>query len=317
MQIYYLDNAPEPVINILRKHIPQGIGLVTSRDDDDYPTRVRKAREAQFWLVGQAPVDKALIQQCSNTLLIQKAGIGCDKIDTKAAREADIPVAITSGANADSVAEHTILLILALLRRLIRANDSIRQGEWAQWELRTTTCDLMGKTVGLVGLGNIGQAVARRLQAFGVKVIYYDPDRKPTALEKELKVTFTTLEDLVAQSNIISLHAVLHKSNENLITFELLQKTKPGTVLINTARAKIVHEDGLIRALEQKVIAGAGIDVFAQEPLPAQHRLRELDNVILTPHSAPTATAISNVFRVAIANIQRVANGLEPLDVIN
>ena len=265
-----------------------------------------------------APVTEAMMLKAPKLRLIQKWGIGVDKIDLNAAERHGIHVAITAGANADTIAEHTILLMLAVLRRLVVADRAVRAGQWIPAEIRPQSRKLTGKTVGILGFGNIGRAVARQLQGFATQILYHDA-RGPLDGGAPSGATHAALEDLLARSDILTLHVPASDANRHLIDKAVLARMRRGAAIINTARGSLIQENDLADALESGQISGAGLDVFETEPLNAGSRLRQFDNVVLTPHSA--GSVMDDVAPMAahcFANIQRFLRGeaLATADVI-
>lgn len=231
-------------------------------------------------------VNEEMILCAPKLRLIQKWGIGVDMIDLDAAERHGVHVAITAGANAATVSEHAIMLILSVLRRLPLADRSMREGRWITTEIRPQARKLLDKTVGIIGFGNIGRAVANRLQGFGTRILYYDKMGPFKDVEDEFGVIYATFEELLADSDIVTLHLPGGGSNKRLIDRTAIAKMKAGAVLINTARGDLVDDDALADALSSGHLSGAGIDVYDPEPLPAGSRLVGFDNIVLTPHSA-------------------------------
>jgi phosphoglycerate dehydrogenase-like enzyme len=210
---------------------------------------------------------------------IARMGVGFDAIDISAATEFGIPVTITPGALEESVAEHTVALMLGVFRNLVRRDRNVREGKWP----RTSFPRLGGKTVGLVGLGRIGRAVVPKLQGLGCTVIAHDP-YPDEAFAKASKVQLVSLDELFATADVVSLHLPTTPQTMNLINRNSLAKMKPGAVLINTARGAMVDEPALVAALKSGHLMAAGLDVFKQEPLPLDNPLLELDNVLVCEH---------------------------------
>jgi phosphoglycerate dehydrogenase-like enzyme len=264
-------------------------------------------------MVATTKVNADLLAATSGLRLIQHQGVGYDNIDLAAAKEKGVPVAICPEGTSIGVAEHVILLILGLYRRLIEADASIRRGQWLQWELRTGSFELAGKIVGLVGFGRIGKEVARRLRGFDVEVLYYDPIRADEKTEQSYDVTRTTFDELLRRADIVSLHLPLTPDTRGLIDGTTLARMKPSTLLINTARGGLIDEPSLIHALRTGVIAGAGLDVFGAEPLPEESPIRDLPNALLTPHiAAGTVDALRTKMDACFTNIVAVSEGREP-----
>ena len=299
---------------------PQDFRLTfaTTFDEDD-PAQIALVAKSDFVLAGRAWVTATMIRRAKRLRLIQKWGVGVDRIDLAAAREARIPVAITAGVNANAVAEHAIMLMLAVYRRLSAMDGGLRKGLWLNLQARATCLQLQGKVVGLLGMGNIGRMMARKLRAFEVRVIYFDPARADRATERELGSSYVAFDRLLSESDIISLHLPLLESTRDLIDGKAIARMKDGAVIINTARAAVVNEADLCRALGTGKLFGAGIDVFSEEPLPADSPLLEFENVVLTPHTA--GGVIDNVAKVAAHAFGNMAatlagQALDPADLV-
>jgi len=238
-------------------------------------------------------VTAELLSRAPHLRLVARAGTGVDTIDVAAATRRGVAVMNTPGANTVSAAEHTLGLLLALVRHIPWAADAMRHGEWDR--KRFEGRELRGKTIGVVGLGRIGGHVAQLAKAFGMSVVAHDPFL-PAERAAELQVKVLPLEQLLGVSDVVTLHVALTEATHHLINAERLRAMKPSAVLVNTARGELVDEVALASAIRDQRIAGAAIDVFAVEPLPAESPLRELDRVILTPHlAASTAEAQERV----------------------
>jgi phosphoglycerate dehydrogenase-like enzyme len=250
-----------------------------------------------------------VLQAGKSLCLLQLLTAGYDKIDLGVTGELGIPVATNGGANAWAVAEHSIALLLGLYRKLIACDRSVREGKWRQAVTGYDTFEVAGKTVGLVGAGNIGQKVARRLKAFETNILYYDTASVPS-LETELGARKVSLDKLLCEADIITIHLPLLSETRGLIGQREFSLMKPTAVLLNASRAEIIEEEALIAALKEKHIAGAGLDVFHKEPIPSYNQLLTLENIILSPHIAGHAyEGWSRRMLFAWENIQRVAAG--------
>jgi D-3-phosphoglycerate dehydrogenase len=216
------------------------------------------------------------------------------------------------------VAEHAILLILAVYKRLVQAHMSLQSGQWLQFALRPVSYELHGKKLGLVGFGRIARETALRARAFGASILYYDPFLPASAAEEcGFPVARVDLNTLLAESDIVSLHVPLTSDTRGMINSAAFARMKQTSVLINTARGALVVEKDLIAALESKTIAGAGLDVFEREPVQSDNPLFRMDNVIATPHiSAGTKDALVQKMRAAFANFQRRATGASPINLV-
>jgi glyoxylate reductase/D-3-phosphoglycerate dehydrogenase len=243
---------------------------------------------------------------------------GYDNVDLEAARRAKVPVANNGGANAVSVAEHALMLMLTVSRRVIAQHANVSAGRWRGNGPAPRMYEMFGKTLGIVGLGTIGKKVARIAKAFGMRVQYFDIARLSEDAEDTLgSVRFRLLNELLRTSDIVSLHVPLNDSTRHMIGAGELALMKPEAILINTSRGPVVDEPALYRALNGNKLFGAGLDVFDQEPPPADNPLLKLDNVVLTAHFAgPTWDNHVNRFRNAFDNVQRVHRGEPPLWVV-
>lgn len=246
-----------------------------------------------------------MIAAASRLRLIQKIGVGVNTIDLDAAKARGIPVCNLPGTNARAVAELTLALMFAVLRRVPRFDAAMRRGEWSDTALQDGIGELGGRTVGLVGYGAIPQLLAPVLVALGCRVIY--TARAPRA---EAAGEWRSLDALVAEADIVSLHLPLVAETEGLIGARALARMKPGGILINTARGGLVDQRALTEALESGHLSGAGLDVFQNEPHDASEALFQLPNVVLTPHVAWLTTGtFDRSFALAAENCRRLAAG--------
>lgn len=243
---------------------------------------VTAAGDADGMIVNLTPVDADAIARLDRCRVIARLGTGTDNVDGRAARARDIAVCNVTDYCADEVSEHVLALLLALTRRIVPANADMQMGKWGQLEYRPIR-RLAGQTLGVVGYGRLARAVARKAIGLGLSVVAHDPYAPPDA---EPQVPHLELDALLAQSDIVSLHVPLIAATRNLLDARRLAFMKRGSMLINAARGGLVDENALVDAIRSGHLAGAGIDVFAQEPLADGSPLRGFDNVILTPHLA-------------------------------
>lgn len=312
MNVVYLEPVPGDVAEIVRECLPEEFSLRV-RSNDEAPEGV--VGDADFLLVATTKVTPSVFDAAKKLMHIQHQGVGYNNIDLDAAKSKGVTIGLTPEGTSIPVAEHVFLLILSLYRKLFEARQSLRDGKWLQWELRPYSFDLVGKTVGIVGLGRIGRELATRLRAFGCEVIYTDSIRAPDADELNLGVVFTDLDDLLERSDIVSLHVPLLPETRNMIGSRELEMMKSNAIIINAARGGLINEVALLTALETGQIAGAGLDVFEQEPPPKDHPLLFLDNVVAVPHiAAGTRDAYATKMKAAFANMQRVARGETPIN---
>lgn len=277
-------------------------------------------KDCDLILVGGADLTGPMIEAAHPRVqFIQKWGIGVDKIDLATARRLGIPVAITGGANAVPVAELAVALMLAVYRRIPFADRNLREGRWLKPQMRGWCYQIDSKTVGLLGFGAIARMVAHRLRGFDCKVIYHDITRADHISERALNARWVPMEELIATSDILSVHVPLTKSTANVINADSIARMKDGAVIINTARGGIVDEQALHDALVSGKLRGAGLDTFGQEPPDPANPLLKLDNVVLTPHAGGGVfDNVGNVARHSMGNMVKVLAGqaLSPADIV-
>ena len=313
MKITYLLQNPG-----IASRTPEGwkSAVIAAQPDGSYAEEdLQEVADADFLVVGLEPVPEVLFAHAKKLKLVQRLGVGFDSIDLEAAARFGVPVSYMPNFNAGTVAEHTIMLMLGLLRRVFESTLLMKA---SLWPISTIVAhgvfDLQGKTLGIIGFGDIGRAVAKRAKPFEVKVCYYDKHQLSPADESELEASFLSLDDLLRHSDVVTVHLPLSSETQGLIGRAELRKMKRTALLINTARGAIVDEEALAEALEQGIIAGAGLDVFTEEPLDPRHPLRRCPNVLLTSHTAgQTREAMERMVEMMLENIQRVARGGEPL----
>ena len=269
--------------------------------------------EVEAALVGNDAVTERVIAAAPRLRVVSKHGVGVDNVDVPAATRAGVVVTNTPGANQVAVAELAVALIMALTRKLAYHDTVVKSGGWS----RIIGTELEGKTVGLVGLGRIGKEVVLRLKGFRVKFLAHDV-YQDTAFAAENGVRFVGLDELLAESDIVSLHAVLTAGTQSLIGEKELARMKPSAYLVNTARGGLVDEQALCRALAENRLAGAGLDVFADEPPKNSPLLQLGDKVLLAPHlGAQTTETVLRMGRMAAENVVQVLRGERPAGVVN
>jgi D-3-phosphoglycerate dehydrogenase / 2-oxoglutarate reductase len=315
-QIVFLTPVAKKTAEELYRFLPEGfeLNIATQNDRNEHQELLQTA---DYAFLGGTYLDADLIKNAPNLKFIQKWGIGVDKIDLVAAKERGIPVAITNGANASQVAEHTILLMLATLRKLPYASKSLVDGQWINSELRVTCAQLVGKTVGIFGLGNIAKQVIKLLRGFDTPIIYCSRTRLSIKEEQQLNIQYVDFETLLQQSDILSLHAPLTAGTKNIINAKNLALMKKDAIIINTARGELIDETALIEAIQAKMIRGAGLDVFANEPPKPDNLLLHLEEVVVTPHSgASVIEAVISVIEHGMKNIANfeLGNPIDPAD---
>ena len=262
-------------------------------------------------IVSTDPFDAAVLSASPGLRVIARVGVGVDSIDVDAATALGVAVTITPGANEATVADHTLALMLAAVRRVCEHDGAVRRGQWNRTGPHTPWL-LSGATVGLIGFGQIGRSVARRLVGFEVRVLATDP-----IVPRDAAVEAVTLDELLSQSDVVSLHAPLQPSTRGLIGARELALMRPDAILVNTARGGVVDETALVHALERRRLRAAALDVFEDEP-PRASRLLELPNVVLSPHNAGLSIpSIEEMTRRATSSVIDVVHGRAPEHLAN
>ena len=315
-KILFAPRQDRGVTDIATSLTPPGFELVAA--DFGTPEFYAAAADAEYFLGLARTMGTEFFRSAPKLKLVQLLSAGYDRVDVEAARKAGVPVSNNGGANAIAVAEHTLLLMLAVLKQLVRFHLDVVAGKWRPpASSEAPVYELSGRTVGVIGLGNIGKKVARRAAAFDARVQYYDIVRLSEAEEDALGVRFVLLSELLRTSDVVTLHVPLNDATRNLIGGRELALMKPSAILINTCRGPVVDEAALYQALKDRRIGGAGLDVLVDEPPAKDHALFGLPTVTLTPHSAgPTWENWTSRFRNGFDNIERVAAGRAPLWVI-
>lgn len=304
--------------SVIRAKAPSGFELIVL-EQPSHADIAGRAPEADYLLVGgRVPIDAAVLNAATRLRMVQRTGVGLDAMDLEAIASRGIPVYVNPGVNAQSVAEHTLMLMLASLRRVPAVHHCLREGGWKKHELGIRNRDLRGRRVGLIGLGHIGRAVAHLLQPFGTSLSYYKRRRLDEKEEQALGLIYQSVEDLIAESEVVSLHCPLTPETRNLLSRERIRRMRVGAVLVNTARGGLVDEAALVEALQCGNLGGAGLDVFAHEPLLPESPLRTLDNIVLSPHiSGITRDSFQEMMRLAFHNIAAFEAGdlesIEPM----
>jgi len=262
-------------------------------------------------------INKKIIEASPKLKVISKTGVGVDNIDVSAATEKGILVCNVPGVNSVSVAEHTVALILAVAKDLLIMDKAVRKGEWSKrYSLKAT--ELKQKTLGIIGFGSIGKKVAAMCKGFQMKILVYDPYVVPSTVDKLSIDLVNNLEELFQKSDIISIHVPYNEKTHHLVNSSLLKMAKEGAILINTSRGQIIDEKALFEALKDGSLSAAGLDVFEEEPVNISNPLLNLDNIVLTPHSAALTKECSA--RIAVEAAQAVIdvlNGKKPRSVFN
>lgn len=310
--VLYAAHYGRPIYDLVKSECPAELSVQFLERGDDNELLARLA-DVQFVIGGK--LAKRHFQAAPHLRLLQCLGVGYNGVDIEAARERGVVVAATPEATVEGVAEHVVLMALAVNKRLLTADSATRRGEWPVWQLRPTSHSLFGHTVGLIGLGRIGREVARRLAGFGVDLVYHDPVRASQDVETEYRLQWLPFDELLARADVVTLHTPLTPATRKLIGPRELSLMKSSSILINTSRGEVVEEEALIDALRLQKIRGAGLDVFEQEPIAPDNPLLFMEQVVVTPHIATgTLQAMKIKTRAQFANCLRILRGEAPLN---
>lgn len=311
-KVLLIDPVMTPVADRFRQRLPTSVevGVVASFENDEF---AKMAADADILINARRRIDATLLTLAPRVRFVQMIGAGYDTVDVSAAADAGVMVAYNPGVNADGVAEHTLMLMLALLKRLPWSERTTRAGRFATGELIALGIgDLAGTTVGLVGLGAIGQAVAERLAPFGSRVVYTARARRGADVEARLGVAWRPFPDLLRESTIVSLHLPLTPTTTHLIGQAELAAMPRGSFLVNTGRGELVDGAALRRAIESGSLAGAALDVLEDETAGG-NPFADLPAVIVTPHlGGGSRASVARMIERSAANVRRFLDG-EPV----
>ena len=302
--------ATRPVVLLAEKLAPSAVALlgddveIRHVDGTDRPALLAALADADALLVRSATkVDAEALAAGTRLKVVARAGVGLDNVDVPAATARGVMVVNAPTSNIVSAAEHAIALLLSAARHIPAADASLRQGQWKRSSF--TGVELSGKTVGIVGLGKIGQLVAQRLASFDVALVAYDPYISP-ARAAQLGIELLTLDDLLGRADMISIHLPKTPETVGLIGKDQLALTKPGVIVVNAARGGLIDEDALAEAVRSGHVGGAGIDVYLTEPTTASP-LFELERVVVTPHLGASTDEAQEKAGIAVARSVRLA----------
>ncbi|MEI7783826.1 MAG: 2-hydroxyacid dehydrogenase [Betaproteobacteria bacterium] len=316
-RLVFLHGLEPALAELIAATAPPGIDTVLVHRDEPEAEQARQVAQADFVMLYRAPLLASVMRGARRLRMVQLLASGYDGIALDLLHELGVACARNGGANARAVADQTVLMILALYRRLFETDREVRAGRWQAGITGLNTFEMAGKVMGIVGLGDIGRQVARRLQAFDAQVIYCNRNRLAPALEQELGVRYAPLDELLATADVISLHAPGSADSAHLIDAAALARMKRGALLINTGRGALIDEAALLQALTSGKLGGAGLDVFEQEPVAPSNPLLALPNVVLSPHTAgTTADTWARRGHFAYNNIERVLAGQPPVALV-
>ena len=296
-------------------HVPARLTTLSFVDNEDEV--IGRARDADALIISSTPVTRGVMGALEGLKVVVRTGVGYDVIDVPAATDLGVIVVNVPDIWVREVANHALALLLAWNRKIITLDRNVHAGKWGGGVPGAWTGSLHDETVGIVGLGNIGSAFARRVAAFETKVIAHDP-YVDDARFHELGVERVSLEALAERSDYVSVHTLLNAETRHLIGEGFFKRMKPTAILVNTSRGPVVDEQALAQALREKRLAGAALDVWEREPVAADNPLLGMDNVIGSPHAAYfSSSAVAQVPRRCGEEVARVLTGQRPINVVN
>ena len=316
-QVYITRTIPSPAVELLKKHYTVKINTEKRGAHRRELKKAVKEAHALLCLLTDR-IDEEILANAPNLRIVANMAVGYDNIDLKAATRHGIMATNTPGILTETTADLTWALILGTARKLVESDKYTRERKFSGWEpMLFLGSDVYGKTLGVAGFGRIGQAVARRANGFGMRVIYHDERKVAASVEKRLRAKYVSLNTLLGESDFLSLHVPLTPKTRHLIGAGELKRMKPTAFLFNTSRGPVIDEKELVKALKKKMIAGAGLDVYEREPALARG-LAQLSNVILLPHigSASIETR-TRMAMMAAENIVEALSGRKPPNLLN
>lgn len=295
----------EEPYRLVQSVVPDGFTLHMPEDAKrESLLRLLEKVDAEYILAGgRTKINEEILSYTPHLKMIQRTGVGMDCMDAQALTARGIPVYVNAGVNAVSVAEHTVLLLLSVLRRMTEIDAQMHEGIWKKQENGIRNHELFGKTVGFVGMGHIGEKTVQMLSGFGVRFLYDAPHQKPE-LEKFYGLTRVSYEELLKNSDIVIFLCALNDQTRGMLGAEQIAKMKTGSVVINTARGALIEEKALLEALKSGKLSGAGLDVFEKEPPDADNAFFQMKNVVLSPHiGGVTQESFQRMMRTAMHNM--------------
>jgi phosphoglycerate dehydrogenase-like enzyme len=308
--VLFFTNLDAEIVPRLIGFAPAGFDVQVHPPRMDEAAKRALVADADFFILFPSVIEESVVRAAPNLKLIQLVSAGFDKMPMALLKELGVPVANNGGTNSIDVAEHTLSLILGIYRLLPQMDHNVRHNGWNAIDSGRRTYTIHGKTVGIVGMGNIGRRVAQLLRPFGARLLYYDAYPVAAEVESALGIERVDLPDLLRRSDVVTLHVPLNAETQGLIGAEELALMSPSSVLVNTCRGPVVDEAALTAALQSGQIRGAALDVLVLEPAAADNPLLALDNVLLTPHTAGvTFDTWARRGEFIFENLQRVWRG--------
>ena len=320
--------ASKPMVYVTRRIPQEGIDILRScAEVRVWPDRLPPPRDVLLREVGEADgllslltdeIDADMMAAAPRLRVISNYAVGYDNIDVPSATARGIWVTNTPGVLTEATADFAFALLLAAARRIVEGDRETRSGGWLTWEPQYLLgADVHGATLGIIGMGRIGEAVARRARGFSMRILYADPNPRAD-LESELGIEPSDLNTLLGHSDFVSLHAPLTLDTQHLLGPDAFAAMRRGLVLVNTARGELIDESALVAALQDGTVGAAGLDVYAEEPLPTNHPLARLPNVVLAPHlGSATVGARRDMATMAARNLVAVLSGDRPPHPVN
>ncbi len=316
MKVFVTYEIPESGLKMLSEKFE--LDVYTGEEFLTKEEMIERARKADAMVAHlRDPIDTQFIQSLEKMKIIADYAVGYNNIDVQAATERGIYVTHTPGVLTEATADIAFALILAVARRIVESDRFVRDGKFVGWKPKLMLgYDLYGKTLGIVGMGRIGQAVARRALGFGMNIVYHNRNRLPQELETEFNAKYLSLDELISTSDFISLHTPLTKETFHMIDAEKIAHMKPNAIIVNTARGPVIDEKALYEALKARKIAGAGFDVYENEP-KLTPGLEKLDNVVLLPHiGSATYETREKMSQIVAINIIEALEGRIPPNLV-
>ena len=317
VKVIFFTALKQAIIDEVVSYVPSGYDLTVLGRESTKEQQIEAVKDADFLLCyGMDPSDE-VVRAAEKCRLVQLLAAGYDRVNLTLLRDLEIPCANNGGANSWAVSDHALLLMLSIYKQLLASDPATRQCRWNEPITGQNTFEMAGKKVGVLGIGNIGKQVAKRVQSFDAQVQYYDLYPLDDEESKNLGVTYVSLEELFRTSDIITCHTPLTGDTHHIVNAERLAMMKSSAILINTSRGPVVDEQALIEALERGIIAGAGLDVFEQEPVDPHNPLLTMTNVVATPHMAGTTwDTWARRAQFGFENMERVRHGEPPQAVV-
>jgi len=316
VKVFVTYEIPDSGLKMLREKFE--LDVYTGEEFLTKEEMIERARKADAMVAHlRDPIDAQFIQSLEKMKIIADYAVGYNNIDVQAATERGIYVTHTPGVLTEATADIAFALILAVARRIVESDRFVRDGKFVGWKPKLMLgYDLYGKTLGIVGMGRIGQAVARRALGFGMNIVYHNRNRLPQELETEFNAKYLSLDELISTSDFISLHTPLTKETFHMIDAEKISHMKPNAIIVNTARGPVIDEQALYEALKARKIAGAGFDVYENEP-KLTPGLEKLDNVVLLPHiGSATYETREKMSQIVAINIIEALEGRIPPNLV-